>query len=602
LRTVLEQSTFLEVLPRSRLIDALTGPQTDGPVALDDASAQAAARSVSARYLLLARLLKLGETYLLEIRAVDPSSGVSRFSFKEQVLGRNGIADLLDRGSEKARLLLGEDPASLRRNSIPTGLVTSSPEAWARYSSGVDCIELHAFAGTFGACLTVMKEAVAIDPGFSLAHLRIAVLQFIEAEPLAFQRESVRLAQLHPERVPPHERQRLEGWAAFLAGRDAEAKSLLLAAARASPGDKLAWYLAGEVPYHRDEYAEAVASFREVYALDPNWLDAGQHLVFGIGVSGDIDGLRSMIAGLARQGDKPWAITLACYARLWTDPASAGDTCLKARELGGEESDRFLAIALLNTGQDERLASHLTAMQREEALRSRGTPARGFPWYMQFILLGVEGRWQELERRARVEGDPTSAWFHVTYAELLAGAGDAASVRREALHVIELNPALASSLAVYLAYLGDLPGAADLERFLPAGSPRMKTYQALVRWRQGDLPGAIEDLRRVAAVAPVSVEPPSLPALYLLGEALAEAGRDREAVESLQRFRRIPLLTPTWTWPRSQWLLARSLHRLGNHDGARSILLPLLRAWDHASETQPHLAEARNLGRSLGIR
>jgi tetratricopeptide (TPR) repeat protein len=545
---------------------------------------------------LVARLLRLGESYLLEVRAFDPASGTSHFSFKEQDRGKESLNGLLDRVGERARLLLGEEPAAIRQSTIPTNQVTDSLEAWRAYSSSLACFEKGSFAGTFGPCLADAEKAVAIDPGFALGHLQVAVLRFFAGKELALQQQAVRLAQAHVDRVPPHDRQRLAGWAAYLRGRDGEAKSLLVSAAAASPDDKLAWYLAGEVPYHRDEFAEALPLFKRVYALDPNWQDATQHLILTMGVAGDLEGVRAMAGELGAAGQGAGALAAACYARLWFDPDTAVSTCRRVRPAeASEATDGFVAIALLNLDHRDALHAHLDAMKK-----AWKGGAHSFAWYMRLWLLGQEGRWDDVERVARAEGDPDDAWLHSERAELFAGVGDAAGVGREALRILELNRSMASNLAVYLAYLGDLRRAAELERYLPPGSPRVEAYQALVQWRQGQLPDAIRVLRQLAAKAPISADPAIPPPLYLLGEALAEAGEDAQAVEVLGKFGRIPQTYPSWFVPRSQWLLARSLDRLGRRDEARQAVAPLLKLWTHASDQQPHLAEARALGQRTG--
>jgi tetratricopeptide (TPR) repeat protein len=598
LRTVLEQSTFLDVLPRGRLIDALPESRSERPVRLDETAARAAARAVRARFVLLARLLRLGETYLIEVRAIDPASGASRFSFREQDRGKESLPALLDRAGERARLLFGESPAAIQQRTIPAGQVTSSLEAWRRYSSGMACFERGYLAGSFAACLDDLEKAVLIDPGFALAHLQISVLRWLEGKPRALQQQALQQAQAHADRVPPHDRRRLDGWVALMDDREQEAKALLRSAAESSPDDKVSWWLAGEVPYHRDEFAEALPIFRKLHALNPTWATATQHLVFVMGVTGDLEGLRVLVRELDALRGVPGAISAASYARLWVDPAGALATCDQAATPLGEEADECVAVALLNVKRRGELRGHLDAMEQRERQRGERT---GFAWYMKLILLGQEGRWTDVERTARA-GDQEDAWFHGQLAELIAGAGDPAPVGREALRVIEVDRARASSLAVHLAYLGDLLRASELARYLPPGSPREEAYRAVVRWRSGDLQGAITSLRRLADAAPVSAAPRIPPPLYLLGEALAEAGQDAEAVQVLRRYQAIPMTQPTWFWPRSQWFLARSLDRLGDREGARAVLAPLLQLWAQASAGQPHLAEARALGGRLGIR
>jgi tetratricopeptide (TPR) repeat protein len=461
----------------------------------------------------------------------------------------------------------------------------------------MDCLERGYFAGSFGACLEDLEKAVTIDPGFALAYLQLAVLRFLEGEPLALQQAALRKAQANAARVPPHDRRRLEGQVALLEGREVEAKALFRASAEASPDDKFAWWLAAEIPFHRDEYGEALPLFRRIHTLAPTWLDATQHLTFALGVTGDLDGVRALASELDAAGQGAKGLAAACYARLWFDPDSAVATCQRAKHLdAGETTDGFLAIALLNVDHRDQLRAHLDTMERAR----KGAP-RGFAWYMRLWLLARAGRWPEVEQVAAKEHDPADAWFHSTLVEIIAGSGDAGRVRREALRILELNRSLASNLAVHLAYLGDLRSASEFERYLPPDSPRVEAYRALVQWRSGDLAGAIERLQRVAAKAPAGSTPEIPASLFLLGEALSEAGRDAEAADTLRRYQRIPVLYPTWIRPLSSFFLARSLERLGDRDAARRALSPLLTLWATASETQPHLAEARALGKRLGL-
>jgi tetratricopeptide (TPR) repeat protein len=581
LRTVLEQSTVIDVLPRTRLIDSLREGRDEEVTRIDEMIGTEAARRCGARALLLARLLRFGTRYV---------------SFKEQEDALERLPELIDRVGEQVRLLLGEDPRAIRERTIPARSITSNLAAWRHYTAGMACLERRSFASSFGACLAEMQAAVELDPGFAMAHLQISQLHFLSGDARALQKAALKRAQLHPERVPPHDQLKLRGWAAFVGGNDVEAKALFREAAVAAPDDKHAWYLAGEIPYHRDEFAESLPFFRRVHALDPLWLDASQHLSLALGATGDGVGLRAHAATLSALGAKPEAIAGLCYAQLWFEPGSAVATCERARAGGaGTIGDELLAIALLHVGARVSLDEHLAVMAGKP-----GPP--GFAWCMSLWLLGQEGRWPELLRRTLEWQDPDSSWFHVTLAEMVLGAGDRELAWREALRVLELDRVLLSSLAVHFAYQGDLARAAELREYLPAGSPRVDVYDAVVRWRRGDPGGAVEPLRRVAAAAPLSTDPAIPPPLYLLGEALAEAGRDAEAIDALRRFQALPLSYPSWFVPRSQYFLARSLDRMGDRDGARRAIQPLLGLWSDASPGQPLLAEARSLGARLGVR
>ena len=236
------------------------------------------------------------------------------------------MPDLIDRAGEQVRLLMGEDRAPSRARATPGPLGTGNLTAWRHYTAGLACFEQRSFAGSFDECLAEMKKAVNADPGFAMAHLQVAKLLFLGGHPRALQKQALDQAREHIERVPPVDRPKLAGWTAFVDGRDAEAKALFQKAAEAAPDDKYAWFLAAKVHYHRDEFAGALPFLRRAVALDPLWLDAGQHLCFALGATGDTVGLRVRVAELSALGPKPDALTSLCYAQTWLDSGgSRGD-------------------------------------------------------------------------------------------------------------------------------------------------------------------------------------------------------------------------------------------------------------------------------------
>jgi tetratricopeptide (TPR) repeat protein len=176
---------------------------------------------------------------------------------------------------------------------------------------------------------------------------------------------------------------------------------------------------------------------------------------------------------------------------------------------------------------------------------------------------------------------------------VLSGLGDPVGAWPFARRAAELNPLLAGSIAAQLAYAGDLEHAAQLAVTLPPGSPRRRTYEAVVRWRQGDRAGARALLEGVNGYSSV---PPIVAPAFLLGELLSEMGEDERAIEALRRYRTyyfVHLHCAAWEYPKSSFLLARSLDRLGRRDEALSVLNEQLAAWKEADPDIPMLVEAR---------
>ena len=596
--TSLQESKVLDVLPRSRMRDVLRMAGKDVSNRIDETMSRELGKLAGIRALLLGTLHRFGDMYALEVQAIDPNTDQQLFAVKDQGRGKESLPDVLDRVSEKVRSGLRERSGAIRKNSVRLAqAVTPNMDAWQHYFRGLECSEKFVMAGSYGDCLDDFKKAIAIDPGFALAHFQISYLYFWQGLPRAAQRAALEPALKDEERIPPRDRARIRGWAAFLDGKDVEAKALLAQAAREAPDDKFIWYLAGEVPFHRDEFAESVPFFQHAHDLDPIWLMPTQHLALALGPVGKLDPLRAMVTKLESLGQKPGALVGLCYTYLWTDPPRANDACDRAITAGaGLVGSEFLAIDLLNHGPRKEL---------DELLRKMGAgkkDALDFAWYMTLLLHGQEGRWPQATEQVRKAGDPEDSWFHGVAAELFVGSGDRALAWKQALRALEIDKYSVNNLAVHFAYMGDLVHAAELLPYLPAGSPRVETYRAVVKWRQGDLPGAIEQLRKVAEGSPLSVDPATPFPLFLLGEALSEAGRDAEAVPVLQRFLAMPLHNPTWQRPRALYFLVRSLDRTGNRKAAKETAGRLLDMWKDAAPSEPLLADARALGARLGAR
>ena len=252
---------------------------------------------------------------------------------------------------------------------------------------------------------------------------------------------------------------RIRGWAAFLEGRDAEAKALLEQAAQEAPDDKFIWYLTGEIPFHRDEFAESVPFFQRAHELDPTWLNPTQHLGLALGQAGKLDEVRAMARRLEALGSKPGALVGLCYVYLWIEPSRARDACNRGIAAGaGLAGSEFLAIDLLNTGPRAELDALLAKMGE-----GKKDPL-SFEWYMRLLLDGEEGRWTDVAAKLRKAGDPEDSWFHGVAAELLVGAGNREGAWKQALRALEIDRYSVTNMAVHLAYLGDLVHAAE---FLP---------------------------------------------------------------------------------------------------------------------------------------
>lgn len=260
--------------------------------------------------------------------------------------------------------------------------------------------------------------------------------------------------------------------------------------------------------------------------------------------------------------------------------------------LAGDAARGDLAQALAFAGRPE--LAELELRKGEQDLRSRLALASA---------LRMQGRRGEALRDLDEIPD-VPAWLrHLRRAHLLVGDGDVDAVRRERDVLLEVDAESAVSLAVHLAYAGDVEGAERLKQGLPAGSAGPALVDALVAWRRGDPSDAATQLRAIAGrPRPSDWQVPIDAVWFLLGEALLDSGDAEGALAAIQHYRAqyFPLAAwRAWTQPRSELVLARALARSDRIDEALSHLERLLVAMRNGDRGLPLAREARALRTSL---
>ena len=240
-------------------------------------------------------------------------------------------------------------------------------------------------------------------------------------------------------------------------------------------------------------------------------------------------------------------------------------------------------------------------------LTAPGSPAPVIGWLALAALDGYQGRRAagraRLEAMARELGpagqDALVRGMRIQY---LAGDGDGTALRAEVEGLLALDPEAAAVHAPLLAWLGNADLAARLAPHLRPGSPRQRTYEALVLWNGGQREEALRRLREVARTSPYDVDFGLAPA-FLAADLSARAGDDAAAVEAWRRFRSLFIPTAMWrSWAHARGLVgeAESLARLGRAEEARAALHAFEAEWKNPDPGQPLQARAVALGGSLG--
>ncbi|HSB18955.1 MAG TPA: hypothetical protein VLD85_02985 [Anaeromyxobacteraceae bacterium] len=219
---------------------------------------------------------------------------------------------------------------------------------------------------------------------------------------------------------------------------------------------------------------------------------------------------------------------------------------------------------------------------------------------LRWRWLAMRGRWREA--RALAPAPPIPRPLGSTPAgELLLprpralialGRGDPAAIRREVKAQLASGYAFTSCNAWPLAALGDLEHAERLaDLFFPMGEgfTCLRMHRAVRAWKRGDPAGA---LRGLAGIHLATAD------LYR-GEILSELGRDAEAVEAFESYRRggkhdtLDDWVSLWGYPRALHLQAIALARLGKRSEARALNEQFLHLWNNADPDHPLVREAR---------
>jgi tetratricopeptide (TPR) repeat protein len=597
--TSLEQSRRLNVLGRRRLFDLMrqegrTGDRIDVAVARD------LARRAGARAVLVPVVRKSGVIYAVDLAAVDATSGKRLFALTEEGPAKAAIPAVVDRLSGRAREELKETEPEVKASRVQISqAVTASLEAYQHFYEGQACIDRPSRGPGWSQldCAEHFRKALGADPQFALAHYELAFMAGFETVPLAEQRALLAPALANLDRVPPKERQIILAWKSHLDGDDTTALSIYRAVVASWPEDKRGVYLQADLLFHRGDFAEAVPLLERVLVLDPEFEFALDHVVEGLGLLGKRDRLRAIAAQLESGPPSAGALHALGAARGWLGDVDGAIRAAQVAVASGIEAARAdLVGALLFAGRLDQAEAEVRARLKAGA----GNEPR-MRWLLAFVLAS-QGRRRELltqldALRAGARTPHDRVVYHHRRSHLLTGFQDLASVRADADAASAIDAEQGAVLAVHLAYLGDLPGAARLARALPKGSPASMLYEGIALARSGR-PARAADLLAKAPLSDGAIPIPKDVPLFLAGEALAMAGRDAEAVEALTRFQEAYLPLKGWrTWavPRSRLLSARSLERLGRTAEARAQLDELLRALSRADPDLPVVKEARVL-------
>jgi len=172
-RISLEQSRFVNVLPDLALRRALERMQEPTGVPVDRAVGSEIAVREGARALILPTVADIGGRIRVSAEIVDPHTQTTVFAESADGVGLESSLASMDLVTARLRLSLGETLKAIERDSAPLPQVTSADlDALKAYAAA----EKAYFADQPAEAGVQFAHAIAIDPGFALAHIGLARL------------------------------------------------------------------------------------------------------------------------------------------------------------------------------------------------------------------------------------------------------------------------------------------------------------------------------------------------------------------------------------------------------------------------------------------
>jgi len=168
----LEQSPFLEILPRGAIKETLTEMQRKPDETLTPELAREVCVRNNAQAVLAGSISTFAGKYLLMINASSCVTGKSVAGYQQEVASKGEVLGALDKAAGRVRKQMGESAPSLERFQTPIAqATTASLEALRVYTQGLDA----SAAGDSATAQALFERAIALDADFASAYKGLSV-------------------------------------------------------------------------------------------------------------------------------------------------------------------------------------------------------------------------------------------------------------------------------------------------------------------------------------------------------------------------------------------------------------------------------------------
>jgi len=345
------QSNYVNVYSRDRVQSALQRMRRPPTASIDLALASDIAQRDNVRAVLSCAISRIGDTYSIAGRIIDPRTQRIALTESAVAAGRDRVLPALDQLAGGLRRRLGESLATLSTQNVALPQATTSSIEALKLFTDSQRLDTTRAPGTSDLLL---EQAIAIDPDFAMAHAFLGHSYLLASEPPARRagEDHIRKALSLTNRLTTRERLLIEASADDAHGDREQAAAGYHSYLTQYPDDvnvwfRLGWtYMAG-----LDQGQNAIEAFERVLAIDPRNIAAMLNIATCYGGLGQYER------------------AAATYEKVFA---------IKPDELLGQYINNEYGAVLMHLGRAAEAETAFTKMSSQPTMRARGLRSLAF--------------------------------------------------------------------------------------------------------------------------------------------------------------------------------------------------------------------------------
>lgn len=567
----LEQSKHFNVFPRARIGSVLQLMDKPPDTRITSAVGREICQRENIRGLIAGTLTRTGTEYALSAELIDPQTGTTIRSYDERAHGEDHILEALDRISTAARADLGESLYEIHSTNRPLPQVTTpSLVALKEYTDGGSLCH----QGKFKDGVSLLRAAVATDPGFAMAHAALgdAFFSYLSNDPSNGKREYDQALVLST-RTTERERLRIQAEYADDLGHAEPADSLYRVYLDRYPDD---WdVLSNYALFLRkhNRQPEAIARYQEILRVAPD--DAKAYV--------------DMATAYRSLGKLPEALN--AYSQAFK---------LNPQWLTTGNINREYGFALVESGDDEKAEQVFSALLADQKTRETGLRSLALLDLYRGRYASAQGKFHDALQIDESPAMPLSvARVHLWLAIVAEGQGNS----REEINQLDaaagqiknLGPKVifGAFVAIQYARAKATAQAEAIEKFIaPLVDTKSAEQSGYLHLLQGEIALAQGHSAQAIDLLKLADNDNSTPfSIEALADAYQQSGDTDQAILWYEKLLNGPVRSLSWEpqqrWVAAHYTLAEDYLARGERDKANAVLATLLGVWKDADPDLP---------------